>query len=218
MSSSRRILLSQRFSLVLALSFTLYVQGQVSKAAGADVVSSKITSAFSPPRGYSVVLVEFEDLECATCAAWNPILIEATTKYHVAWERRDYIIPYHTWSRKAAINARWFDAISAGSGNEYRNLIFRDQGDIGSSEDLQTWTERFAAARGITMPRDLDPRKELQAQVLADCRLGDSLDVHETPTVWLVIAVNGTTSANRVRNRFQLDDELHRLAILGQIR
>ncbi len=144
--------------------------------------------ALRPPVGARVAIVEFDDLQCPLCAAWNPVLMAAAAKYHVPWLRHDFLIRYHNWSRQAAVNARWFDAKSATLGSDYRNAVFQQQPTLATQTDLQDCTERFARQHGVALPFVLDPQGKLEDAVNADCRLGLSLGVHETPTVWVVTA------------------------------
>jgi protein-disulfide isomerase len=149
----------------------------------ADMLSAP---ALKPPAGSRVAIVEFDDLGCPLCAAWNPVLMDAAAKYHVAWVRHDYLISYHVWSRIAAVDARWFDDKSPKLGADYRNTIFAEQPNIATQQDLADCTARYARQHGVTMPFIVDAQGKLLAQVLADCHLGTSLGVHETPTVWIV--------------------------------
>ena len=154
-----------------------------------DVQASAVNSAaLKPPAGTKVAIVEFGDLECPLCAAWNPVLAQAAAKYHVAWARHDYLIPGHVWSPQAAVNARWFDSRSPKLGSDYRNAVFAQQRELATQDDLRACTERFAQAHGVALPFAVDPQGKLLDAVRADCRLGLSLGVHETPTVWVVTA------------------------------
>ena len=82
------------------------------------------TTALVPPPGARVAIVEFDDLECPTCARFNPLLKQAAANYRIPWIRHDFLIPYHNWSRSAAVYARWFDAKSKALGDEYRDQVF----------------------------------------------------------------------------------------------
>ncbi len=152
-----------------------------------DVSQSAVNSpALKPPPGAKVAIVEFGDLECPLCAAWNPVLAQAAAKYHVAWARHDYLIPGHVWSPQAAVNARWFDSKSPKLGSEYRDAVFAQQRELATTDDLRSCTERFAQAHGVSLPFVMDPQDKLLDAVHADCRLGLSLGVNQTPTVWVV--------------------------------
>jgi hypothetical protein len=142
--------------------------------------------ALRPPASAKVAIVEFGDLECPLCAAWNPVLMEASAKYHIPWVRHDFLITYHVWSRQAAVNARWFDGKSVKLGGDYRNYIFAQQPNIATPSDLSDYTGQFARSHGIGMPFVVDPQGKLLDEVNADCNLGLKLGVHGTPTVWVV--------------------------------
>jgi protein-disulfide isomerase len=106
-------------------------------------------SALHPPVGSRVAIVEFDDLQCPSCAAANPILKAAAAKYHIPWVRHDFLIPYHNWSRIAAINARWFDQKSKPLGDEYRDEVFASQASIYNPDSLAQFTQKFAQNTGI---------------------------------------------------------------------
>jgi protein-disulfide isomerase len=144
--------------------------------------------ALRPPMGAKVAIVEFGDLECPLCAAWNPVLAAEAAKYRVPWVRHDFLIRSHNWSRQAAVNARWFDTRSTKLGSDYRNAVFAQQRELATQQDLVDCTERFARAHGVGFPFAVDPQGKLEDAVNADCRLGIALGVNETPTVWVVTA------------------------------
>ncbi|MGB6973936.1 MAG: thioredoxin domain-containing protein [Terracidiphilus sp.] len=142
--------------------------------------------ALRPPAGARVAIVEFDDLECPACANANPLLIKAAAKYHIPWTRHDFLIPYHTWSRNAAIRARWFDLKSNALGDEYRNEVFANQNSIYNPNMLTEFTQRFAQEHGIALPFATDPEGKLAAKVDADKALGDRIGIHLTPTIFIV--------------------------------
>ena len=185
MKANRQVKCSAVLGLLLACApLTL---AQFSQAP--DVPQSAVNSpTLKPSAGARVAIVEFDDLECPLCAAWNPLLMQAAAKYHVSWIRHDFLIPGHVWSPQAAINARWFDDKSRKLGSDYRNAIFAQQRDLATQDDLRACTERFAQAHGIAMPFVMDAQGKLLDEVRADCRLGLSLGVDQTPTVWVVTA------------------------------
>ncbi len=149
-----------------------------------------------------MAIVEFDDMQCPLCAAWNPTLMQAAAKYHVAWVRHDYLIPGHPLSPREAVTARWFDTKSEQLGAAYRNTIFAQQGSIETQDDFTHCTEQFAKSHNIAMPFAIDPQGKLMDAVRADCRLGLSLGVNQTPTVYIVTSGSheGGYSIARVRD------------------
>jgi protein-disulfide isomerase len=136
-----------------------------------------------------VAIVEFADFECPDCGRANPLLKEATEKYHIPWVRHDFPLPYHAWSIKAAVNARWFDtAKSQALGDEYRDQIFANQASIFGLDGLRRFTDSFAKSHGITLPFAMDPQGKLTADVKADYALGQRIGIEHTPTIWVVTA------------------------------
>jgi protein-disulfide isomerase len=146
----------------------------------------KEDSALKPPPGAQVAIIEFDDLQCPTCAYYNPTLKQAAANYHIPWIRHDFIIPYHPWSRGAAVKARWFDTQNKALGDEYRNEVFANQPDIFNLGALSRFTQQFAAAHGIKLPPDMDPQNKFDAAVTADTDLGKRTGVDATPTIFVV--------------------------------
>jgi protein-disulfide isomerase len=146
------------------------------------------TSALHPPGGARVAIVEFDDLQCPSCAAANPILKAAAEKYHIPWVRHDFLIPYHNWSRNAAINARWFDQKSKALGDEYRHQVFANQNSIYNPDSLAQFTQKFAQDHSIALPFAIDPQGKLAADVSADVALAQRMGLKMTPTIFVVTA------------------------------
>jgi protein-disulfide isomerase len=148
-------------------------------------------STLKPPPGAHVALIEFADLECPMCARQNPVLKDASAKYHVPWLRHDFPLQMHVWSFQAAVNGRWFDTQSKKLGDDYRDAVFANQISIETKDDLRTFTEKYAQQHGVALPFVLDPQGKLEAQVKDDYALGLRLGVHQTPTVWVVTDRSG---------------------------
>jgi protein-disulfide isomerase len=148
-------------------------------------------SSLKPPPGAHVALFEFADMECPMCARQNPVLKDASAKYHVPWVRHDFPLQMHVWSFQAAVNARWFDTQPKKLGNEYRDAVFASQTSIETKDDLRSFTEKFAQQHGVALPFVLDPQDKLSDEVKADYALGLRLGVHQTPTVWVVTDRSG---------------------------
>jgi protein-disulfide isomerase len=145
-------------------------------------------SALHPPAGARVAIVEFADLQCPACAAANPTLKAAVAQYKIPWVRHDFLIPYHNWSRNAAINARWFDLKSKALGDDYRDQVFAAQASIYNPDSLTQFTQKFAQSHGITLPFAIDPQGKLASDVNADIAIGTRLGIKSTPTIFIVTA------------------------------
>jgi protein-disulfide isomerase len=158
------------------------------------------TAALHPPAGATVAIVEFDDLECPACAAANPTLKAAADHYKIPWVRHDFLIPYHNWSRAAAINARWFDQKSKSLGDEYRNQVFANQANIYNPDVLAQFTLKFAQSHGLALPFALDPQGKLAADVNADVALGTRTGIKSTPTIFIVTAGGKGPAFTQVMN------------------
>ena len=145
-------------------------------------------SALRPPAGARVAIVEFDDLQCPACAVANPTLKAAAAQYKIPWIRHDFLIPYHNWSRNAAINARWFDAKSKSIGDEYRDQVFANQRSIYNSDVLAKFTQQFAQSHGMSLPFAIDPQGKLANDVDADIALAKRTGIKSTPTIFVVEA------------------------------
>ena len=148
------------------------------------------SSPLRPPAGAKVAIVEFEDMECPDCANANPLLKEASEKYHIPWVRYDFPLPFHNWSFQAAVNARWFDTKSKKMGDDYRDYVFDNQRSIETPLQLTQFTTKFAQAHGVALPFAIDPQGKLAGLVKADYALGQRVGIEHTPTIWVVTANN----------------------------
>ncbi|MGO9339892.1 MAG: DsbA family protein [Terracidiphilus sp.] len=160
-------------------------------------------SALHPPAGARVAIVEFDDLQCPACAAANPILKAAAAKYHIPWVRHDFLIPYHNWSRIAAINARWLDQKSKALGDEYRDEVFANQASIYNPDSLAQFTQKFAQGHGVALPFAIDPQGKLAHEVDADVDLARRTGIKLTPTVFVVTAGGKGAPFTQVMNPAQ---------------
>jgi protein-disulfide isomerase len=174
--------------LVVALILVLVVPAGAQIALpSTGATAFKDTSAFKPPSGAKVAIIEFEDLECPLCAHVSPMVREAMSHYHVPLVHYDFIIPGHVWSRAAAIDARYLeDKVSPQVAEDFRRDVFASQRLIASPDDLQQFTRRWFQAHGQAMPFVIDPSGHCAAEVEADCALGRRTGVMHTPT--LVVA------------------------------
>ncbi|MGB7267483.1 MAG: thioredoxin domain-containing protein [Terracidiphilus sp.] len=161
-------------------------------------------SALHPPAGARVAIVEFDDMECPTCAHYNPLLRQAAEHYKIPLIRHDFIIPFHNWSRRAAIDARWFDTRSKSLGDEFRDAVFADQDNIYNQGVLNQFALKFAQDHGIAMPFAVDPMGKFDAAVSADSDLGKRTGVDATPTIFIV------TSGGSYKQVLDPDRELYR--------
>jgi protein-disulfide isomerase len=161
-------------------------------------------SALRPPKGASVAIVVFEDLQCPDCARAAPLVEEAGRTYKIPVVRHDFPLPQHNWSKDAAIMARWFDTKSPKLGNEFRDRVFAEQATITTPEQFKAFAEKFAAEKKMTIPFAVDPQGKLTALVDADKALGTRIGIQHTPTIYVVSNTRTGTPFVEVVDRTQL--------------
>ena len=177
-----------RFVLVLALLSVVPVGAQMAMPSS-GATAFKDTSAFKPPSGAKVAIIEFEDMECPLCAEVSPMVRQAMNNYGIPRVHYDFIIPGHMWSRTAAIYARYLqDKVSLQIAEDFRRDVFASQRLIAGPDDLQQFTRRWFQAHGQQMPFVIDPTGKCATEVEADCALGRRVGVAHTPTLVVVTA------------------------------
>jgi protein-disulfide isomerase len=159
--------------------------------------------ALRPPKGASVAIVIFEDLECPDCARAAPLVEEASRTYKIPVVRHDFPLQMHPWAYDAAILARYFDTKSKALGNEFRDTVFKHQIEI-TKDNLRPFAEKFAAAHKIDLPFVVDPDGKLAAKVEADRTAGNELKLAHTPTLYVVSNKRTGTPFVEVVDRTQL--------------
>jgi protein-disulfide isomerase len=189
-----------RASLLLAIAATALAANPAHAQAPMQVLDA---SALHPPAGARVAIVEFDDLQCPACAMANPTLKAAAAKYNIPWVRHDFLIPYHNWSRIAAINARWFDLKSKGLGDEYRDEVFATQNSIYNPDTLAQFTQKFTQSHGVALPFAVDPQGKLASAVDADTELGHRMGIKSTPTIFIVTSGGKGAPYTQVMNPAQ---------------
>jgi protein-disulfide isomerase len=118
-----------------------------------------------------------------------PQVRAAAKQYGVPLVHHDFLIPYHHWSRAAAIDARYLeDQASPKLAEEFRLDVFRHQNMIASREDLQRFTSEWFKAHGRPMPFLIDPSGKCAAEVQGDCDLSARMGLIHTPTIVVVTA------------------------------
>ena len=138
-----------------------------------------------PPRGATVAIVMFEDLQCSECSKAYPEVWEAANAHKIPVVLHDFPLPMHSWAFDAAVWARYFDQRSPDMGNDFRKFIYSNQIQI-TRDNLPQWAQRFAAENKTATPSEKDTDGKLAELVRADYLLGQRIGVEHTPTIWVV--------------------------------
>lgn len=174
--------------LSLTAPLTLLAQGTVPPNSPQGS-SFKDTSLLKPPAGVKVAVIEYEDLECPSCAHAFPIVHTLASQYHVPVQEYDFQIPMHLWSHDAAIFAHYLKAkVSPELSEEFRREVFATQTRISSKDDLHNFEQSFMGQHGKQMPFVVDPTGEYDREVNATTAQGMKLGISHTPTVVVVTA------------------------------
>ncbi len=166
---------------------TVVASAQTHLGGEQNVTAFKDTSMLKPPAGAKVAIVEWEDLECPSCAHAFPIVHVAAKHYNIPIVRYDWPLQMHIWSRQGAYIARYIqDKISPELAEEYRREVFASQYQIASKDDLQKFTQKFFQAHGKPYPFVLDPTGQFAKEVGADEALATRANLNHTPTIVVV--------------------------------
>src|ERR1051325_3887924 len=77
-----------------------------------SVAFAQDPSLLRPPKGATVALVVFEDLQCPKCRTDAPLEAQAAKAHNIPLVHHDFPLPMHNWSFNAAVMARYFDSQS----------------------------------------------------------------------------------------------------------
>lgn len=179
---------------------------------GSFAWSQAVAPALQPPKGAKVAIVVFEDLQCPLCRNTAPLLKQAGKTYKIPVVRYDYPLPMHNWSLDATLTAHYFDAQSKQLGLDYRDYIFEHQPEI-TPQTLRSFSEKFAADHKVALPFVIDPQGKLKAEINAEKDIGNSIGIHQTPTIYIVSNKPGGRPFIEVTDRgqlFQMIDAMER--------
>ncbi len=155
-------------------------------------IRAKLQAADGPTRGAQqpvITMVDFSDLECPHCKAAQPVLEKLAADFpQVRLVFQQFPLPasLHPWAMKAALYADCAGKTDKDAFWKYVDTIFENQGAIA----LATADDQLKAFAGAV---GLDGQKvaacaagpEAEARVKKSMELGQSLDVNETPTVYV---------------------------------
>jgi protein-disulfide isomerase len=152
----------------------------------------KLQAADGPsigPKNAVITMVEFSDLECPHCKAAQPIIEKLTADFpQVRYIFQQFPLPasMHPWAMKAAEYSDCVEQTNPSLFFKYVDTVFQNQGSIAAAIADDKLKE-FATTLG------LDPQKlsacaaspATEARVKKSMDLGQSLDVTQTPTVFI---------------------------------
>jgi protein-disulfide isomerase len=136
-----------------------------------------------------VRVIAYEDLQCPDCAAYRKMLdgkLLAAYGAKVAFEHRDFPLPKHSWARRAAVAARFFDEAKPELGIAYRRHMFSSIRATTDANFMERLTA-FAAGNGVPPERAVSAldQSRYQSLVEQDYQEGIARGVSRTPTVFV---------------------------------
>lgn len=193
------------FATALLLCATLTAPAQNAPNAGFPF---KNMALLKPPAGAKVAIFEFEDMECPVCAVDAPIVRKAVADYKIPYVRRDFpLTEIHIWSFDAAVTARYIeDKISPPLAEQFRRDVFANQARINNKDDLARFTRTWFASHNQNLPFVMDASGNCRSEVKSDRALGDRLNIHATPCVF-VITQNKWVHVEDMRQLYQTIDQ-----------
>jgi len=143
----------------------------------------------SGPANAPVTIVEYADLECPTCARLQPFLEnDLLPRYQnkIRLIYKEFPLPMHTWSRKAAIASQCAYEIDPSAFVRYRSSIFAHQSEINVTNvrDQLLQLGESAGINRLKLAACMDSEATL-SRVEADLREGNELQVTSTPTCFI---------------------------------
>jgi protein-disulfide isomerase len=153
---------------------------------------SKLQAADGPskgPQSPQIVIVGFSDLQCPHCKAAEPIVEKLLNDFpQVRFVFQQFPLPasLHPWAMKAAEYADCAGRMDKEAFWKYINTIFDNQGGIAlATADEQL--KGFATAVGLDGAKvaACAATPETEARVKKSLDLGQSLEVAETPTIFI---------------------------------
>jgi protein-disulfide isomerase len=153
---------------------------------------ANLKGAFGPSRGGQnplIDIVEFSDLECPHCKAAQPVLEKLYADFpQVRFVFQQFPLPasLHPWALKAAQYADCAGQMNKDAFWKYVDAIFENQGGIALATADDKLKE-LATANGYDAQKisACAASPETDARIKKSQALGATLDVNETPTVFI---------------------------------
>jgi protein-disulfide isomerase len=150
-------------------------------------LEKKVNGPSRGPVNAPVTVVEFSDLQCPHCKEANPTVERLVNEdADVRFVFQNFPLPSHNWAQKAAAYA---DCVGRASNDAFWKFIdgvYAAQDDITADNADQKLTELAdkAGVKGADIAT-CAPTPETQSRVEESVKLGQSLDVNSTPTIFI---------------------------------
>ena len=155
-------------------------------------IRAKLASADGPARGPktpAILVIEFSDLECPHCKAAQPIIDKLVSDFpQVRFIFQQFPLPasLHPWAMKAAEYSDCAGQLDPAAFWKFANAVFENQAGV-TLDNADDKLKEIVAAAGLDGQKMAacvaSPATE--ARVKKSLDFGGTLDVHETPTVFV---------------------------------
>jgi len=132
-------------------------------------------------------LVEYSDLQCPACAAFDPVVKELLAEYGdmISFEYKHFPLPIHPNAQNAAIAAE-----AAGQQGEFfamHDLLFDNQSEWSQAAVPGVFFAQYAEEIGLDMSKFTQHQKSsiLRDKVMSEFSEGKEMGVTGTPTFFL---------------------------------
>ena len=150
-------------------------------------LQKKVTGPTRGPANAPVLLVEFSDLQCPHCKEANPTVERLLNEDpNVRFVFQNFPLPSHNWALKAAAYADCVGRASNDSFWKFLDSVYAAQNDITADNADQKLTD-LADQAGVK-GQDIAAcaaTPETEARVQQSVKLGQSLEVNSTPTLFI---------------------------------
>jgi len=181
-------------AVALGIAGSVLVMAALSQRSGSKAQTALLVDTAAPgdwrrgARAAKVVLVEYGDYQCASCAAYHLLIEKAMGEYgtRIAFVYRHF--PLRRIHRHADLAARAAEAAGRqGKYWEMHNLLYRRQREWANKQDARAVFESYGRLLGLDRARfaaDLDD-KALASKVENDFQSGVRAQVDRTPTLYM---------------------------------
>jgi len=150
-------------------------------------LEKKVNGPSRGPVNAPVTVVEFSDLQCPHCKEANPTVERLVNEdADVRFVFQNFPLPSHNWAQKAAAYADCVGRASNDAIWKFIDGVYAAQDDITADNADQKLTELAdkAGVKGSDIAT-CAPTPETQSRVEESVKLGQSLDVNSTPTIFI---------------------------------
>jgi protein-disulfide isomerase len=150
-------------------------------------LEKKVNGPSRGPVNAPVTVVEFSDLQCPHCKEANPTVERLVNEdADVRFVFQNFPLPSHNWAQKAAAYADCVGRASNDAIWKFIDGVYAAQDDITADNADQKLTELAdkAGVKGADIAT-CAPTPETQSRVEESVKLGQSLDVNSTPTIFI---------------------------------